>query len=47
MFNLEALTRHSRRAAAFAALAIGAVTFTGAATASPLPLFPFILTPPI
>jgi lipoprotein-anchoring transpeptidase ErfK/SrfK len=47
MFNLDVFTRQSRRALAFGALAIGAITFTGAATASPLPLFPFILTPPI
>ena len=47
MFNLDAFTRHSRRAAAFGALAVGAIAFTSAAVASPLPLFPFILMPPI
>jgi lipoprotein-anchoring transpeptidase ErfK/SrfK len=33
-------------AAAFGALAIGSVAFSASAAASPLPLFPFILTPP-
>jgi lipoprotein-anchoring transpeptidase ErfK/SrfK len=33
-------------AAAFGALAIGTVAFSGFAAAAPLPLFPFILTPP-
>jgi lipoprotein-anchoring transpeptidase ErfK/SrfK len=46
MFNLDALKRNSRRAAAFGALAFAATAFSGAATATPLPLFPFILTPP-
>jgi lipoprotein-anchoring transpeptidase ErfK/SrfK len=46
MFNLDALKRNSRRAAAFGALAFVATAFSGAATAAPLPLFPFILTPP-
>jgi lipoprotein-anchoring transpeptidase ErfK/SrfK len=49
MFNLDALKRNTRRAAAFGALAFGAIgfscAFSGAATAAPLPLFPFILTP--
>ena len=47
MFNLGTLTSTSRRAAAFGALAIGAMTFSGSATAAPQALlFPFILTPP-
>jgi len=46
MFDLDTLKRNSRRAAAFGALALAATTFSGAATAAPLPLFPFILTPP-
>ncbi len=46
MFNPDALKLNSRRAAAFGALAIGAVAFSGAAAAAPLQLFPFILTPP-
>ena len=33
-------------AAAFGALAIGAVAFSNSAAAAPLPMFPFILTPP-
>ena len=33
-------------AAAFGALAIGSVAFTNTAAAAPLPIFPFILTPP-
>src|SRR6202171_5937918 len=48
MFNLDALKLNSRRAAAaFGALAIGAVAFSGSAAATPLPLFPFIMTPPV
>jgi len=47
MFNLGTLKSTSRRAAAFGALAIGAMTFSGSATAAPQALlFPFILTPP-
>jgi lipoprotein-anchoring transpeptidase ErfK/SrfK len=34
-------------AAAFGALAIGAVAFSASAAAAPLPLFPFLLTPPV
>jgi lipoprotein-anchoring transpeptidase ErfK/SrfK len=44
MFN--PLKLYSRRAAAFGVLAIGAIASSGAAAASPLPLFPFFLTPP-
>ncbi|WP_076865640.1 L,D-transpeptidase [Bradyrhizobium mercantei] len=33
-------------AAAFGALAIGSVAFSNSAAAAPLPMFPFILTPP-
>jgi lipoprotein-anchoring transpeptidase ErfK/SrfK len=46
MFNLDTFKLNSRRAAAFGALAIGAVAFSGSAAAAPLPLFPFIMTPP-
>ncbi len=46
MFNLEACKRTSRRAAAFGALAIGTMAFSGIATAAPLQLFPFMMTPP-
>lgn len=46
MFNLDELKLNSRRAAAFGVLAIGAIAFSGSAVAGPLPLFPFIMTPP-
>ncbi|MCP1849871.1 MULTISPECIES: L,D-transpeptidase [unclassified Bradyrhizobium] len=45
MFN--SIKLNSRlAAAAFGALAIGAVAFSNSAAAAPLPMFPFILTPP-
>ena len=51
MLNLDALKRNSRRAAAFGALAIGAISFScafsGSAAAAPLELFPFVMTPPV
>ena len=47
MFNLDALKLNSRRAAAFGALAIGTMAFSGSAAAAPLPLFPFLMTPPV
>jgi lipoprotein-anchoring transpeptidase ErfK/SrfK len=48
MFNSFKDSRrlNSRLAAAFGALAIGTVAFSASAAAAPLPLFPFILTPP-
>jgi lipoprotein-anchoring transpeptidase ErfK/SrfK len=48
MFNSFQNSRrlNSRLAAAFGALAIGTVAFSASAVAAPLPLFPFILTPP-
>jgi lipoprotein-anchoring transpeptidase ErfK/SrfK len=48
MFNSFKNSRrlNSRLAAAFGALAIGTVAFSASAVAAPLPLFPFILTPP-
>jgi lipoprotein-anchoring transpeptidase ErfK/SrfK len=50
MFNLDTLKLNSRRAAAFGALAIGAIgfscAFSGSAAAAPLELFPFVMTPP-
>ena len=46
MFNLTTLRLNGRRAAAFGALAIGAVVVSGAAAAAPLPLFPFFMEPP-
>jgi len=45
MFNLGAFRLNSCRAAAFAALATGAVVFSGAASAAPLQLFPFARAP--
>ncbi|MGY4226099.1 lipoprotein-anchoring transpeptidase ErfK/SrfK [Bradyrhizobium sp. USDA 4503] len=45
MFN--SIKLNSRlAAAAFGALAIGTVAFSNSAAAAPLPMFPFILTPP-
>jgi lipoprotein-anchoring transpeptidase ErfK/SrfK len=46
MFDLGAFKLNSRRAAAFGAMAIGAVALSGAAAAAPLQLFPFIEAPP-
>jgi lipoprotein-anchoring transpeptidase ErfK/SrfK len=46
MFNLGTLKLNSGRAAAFGALAIGAIGFAGSAAAAPLELFPFVMTPP-
>jgi lipoprotein-anchoring transpeptidase ErfK/SrfK len=47
MFNPDTFKLNSRRgAAAFGALAIGTIAFSGSAAAAPLPLFPFTMTPP-
>jgi lipoprotein-anchoring transpeptidase ErfK/SrfK len=46
MFNLGTLKLNSRRAVAFSALAIGVIAFSGPAAATPLQLFPFLMTPP-
>ncbi len=47
MLILSAFTLKSRRVAAFSALAIGVFACSGSASAAtPLPIFPFILTPP-
>jgi lipoprotein-anchoring transpeptidase ErfK/SrfK len=47
MLTLNAFTRNSRRAAGFGAFAIGAIAFSGTASAAPqAPLFPFFLLPP-
>jgi lipoprotein-anchoring transpeptidase ErfK/SrfK len=46
MYNLDSLKLNSRRAAAFGALTIGAVAFSGSAAAAPLQLFPFVVAPP-
>src|SRR6202022_2344808 len=45
-FGAKVLKPSSRRAAALGALAIGTIACSGAATATPLQLFPFIMTPP-
>jgi lipoprotein-anchoring transpeptidase ErfK/SrfK len=46
MFNLDTLKLNSRRAAAaLGALAAG-IAFSGSAAAAPLPLFPFVMSPP-
>jgi lipoprotein-anchoring transpeptidase ErfK/SrfK len=45
MFNLEAFKCNFSRAAAFG-VAIGAVILSGTASAAPLQLFPFFITPP-
>ena len=48
MFNLDTFRVSARRAAiGFGALAAGVTALTGSATAAPLPLFPFIMTPPV
>jgi lipoprotein-anchoring transpeptidase ErfK/SrfK len=46
MFDLGVFKLNFRRAAAFGAMAIGAVALSGAAAAAPLQLFPFIEAPP-
>src|SRR6202012_3504127 len=43
MFNARISRLNTCRAFAFGALAIGAIAFTGAASAAPLPLFPFVM----
>jgi lipoprotein-anchoring transpeptidase ErfK/SrfK len=51
MFKLDHLKLNTRRATskflAFGALAIGTLALSTSASAAPLPLFPFILTPPV
>jgi len=48
MFNLDGFKLTTRRAAAaIGALAIGTFAFSASAVATPLQLFPFILTPPV
>ncbi len=47
MFNLDGLVANSRRAVALGALALGAMGFSGAASAAPLELFPFTMTPSV
>jgi lipoprotein-anchoring transpeptidase ErfK/SrfK len=51
MFNQNALKLNSRKlnsgraAVVLGALAVGAIAFAGSATATPLPLFPFVMAP--
>jgi lipoprotein-anchoring transpeptidase ErfK/SrfK len=47
MINPDTFKLTSRRAAAFYALAIGVVAFSGSAAAAPLQLFPFFMSPPV
>ena len=48
MLNRDAFKLNGRcNAAAFGALAIGTIAFSGSATATPLQLFPFFLAPPM
>ncbi len=46
MLDLDAIKLNSRRLAAFGALAIGTIAFSGSAATAPLELFPFFMTPP-
>jgi lipoprotein-anchoring transpeptidase ErfK/SrfK len=47
MLNLNAFVANSRRVVAFGALSMGAIAFSGSATAAqPAQLFPFFLAPP-
>jgi lipoprotein-anchoring transpeptidase ErfK/SrfK len=47
MINPGTFKLTSRRAAAFYALAIGVVAFSGSAAAAPVQLFPFFMSPPV
>ncbi len=48
MFNLDGFKLNSRRAAiALGALAVGVSAFSALAGAGPLPLFPFVMAPPV
>jgi lipoprotein-anchoring transpeptidase ErfK/SrfK len=47
MFKLDLIKLNSCRAAAFSAVALGLFAASSAASATPLPLFPFIMTPPV
>ncbi len=47
MFNLDIFKANSRRAAVALGAIFGAVTFSAPAGAGPLPLFPFVMTPPV
>jgi lipoprotein-anchoring transpeptidase ErfK/SrfK len=47
MLSLNASKLHFRRTAAMCVLGLGVIAFSGTALASPPPLFPFFLTPPV
>jgi hypothetical protein len=47
MFNLDAFKPNFRVAASLGALAMSAFAFSASAAATPLQLFPFIMTPPV
>jgi lipoprotein-anchoring transpeptidase ErfK/SrfK len=47
MFNLDTFKANSRRAAVALGAIVGAVTFSAPAGAGPLPLFPFVMAPPV
>ncbi len=46
MFNLDIFRANSRGAAVALSAIVGVVTFSHAAAAGPLPLFPFVMGPP-
>ena len=47
MFNLDIFKANSRCAAVALGATVGAVTFSASAGAGPLPLFPFVMAPPV
>src|SRR5882762_8799994 len=47
MLNLSALISNSRRVAIVGAFTIGAIAFSGPASATPVQLFPFFPAPPM
>jgi lipoprotein-anchoring transpeptidase ErfK/SrfK len=47
MFNLDIFRANSRGAAVAVSAIVGVVTFSHAAAAGPLPLFPFVMAPPV
>src|ERR1700761_4432734 len=47
MFKLQDFGLTARKTVTYGALAIGTLALSATASAAPLPMFPFILTPPI
>src|ERR1700748_3786634 len=47
MFKLQDFGLTARKTVTYGALAIGTLALSATASAAPLPLFPFIMTPPI